>query len=145
MPSLFIDGQWVASGDGQCSPVVNPSDATRRHRGRRRHRRPGPAGDRRRPPGLRRDRLAANADRAIAPPSSTASPALIDRDREEIARARDAQHRQGPARELLGHDDVTKVFRYYADLADKEAGRLVDTGTRTRSAGSSASRSACAG
>ena len=24
--------------------------------------------------------------------------------------------------------DVARVFRYYADLADKEAGRLVDTG-----------------
>ena len=28
MPSLFIDGDWVASGDGTCSPVVNPSDAS---------------------------------------------------------------------------------------------------------------------
>ena len=28
MPSLFIDGQWVASGDGTTSPVVNPSDGT---------------------------------------------------------------------------------------------------------------------
>jgi len=28
VPSLFIDGEWVASGDGTCSQVVNPSDAT---------------------------------------------------------------------------------------------------------------------
>ena len=28
MPSLYIDGRWVASADGACSPVVNPSDAT---------------------------------------------------------------------------------------------------------------------
>jgi betaine-aldehyde dehydrogenase len=28
VPSLYIDGEWVASGDGTCSPVVNPSDAT---------------------------------------------------------------------------------------------------------------------
>ena len=28
MASLFIDGDWVASGDGTCSPVVNPSDGT---------------------------------------------------------------------------------------------------------------------
>ena len=27
--------------------------------------------------------------------------------------------------------DVARVFRYYADLADKEAGRLVDTGNPT--------------
>ena len=28
MPSLYIDGEWVASADGTCSPVVNPSDGT---------------------------------------------------------------------------------------------------------------------
>ena len=28
VPSLFIDGQWVASADGACSPVINPSDAS---------------------------------------------------------------------------------------------------------------------
>src|SRR5687768_775799 len=26
--SLFIDGQWVASGDATCSNVINPSDGT---------------------------------------------------------------------------------------------------------------------
>ena len=26
--SLFIDGAWVPSGDGTCSPVVNPSDGS---------------------------------------------------------------------------------------------------------------------
>ena len=28
VPSLFIDGEWVASTSGTCSDVVNPSDAT---------------------------------------------------------------------------------------------------------------------
>ena len=28
VPSLFIDGVWVAAGDGACSQVINPSDAT---------------------------------------------------------------------------------------------------------------------
>ncbi len=28
VPSLFIDGEWVASTSGTCSQVVNPSDAT---------------------------------------------------------------------------------------------------------------------
>ena len=28
MPSLFIDGAWVASGDGTCAPTINPSDGT---------------------------------------------------------------------------------------------------------------------
>src|SRR5580765_789518 len=28
VPSLYIDGEWVASANGECSPVVNPSDAS---------------------------------------------------------------------------------------------------------------------
>ena len=28
MPSLFIDGAWVASGDGTCGPVIDPSDGS---------------------------------------------------------------------------------------------------------------------
>ena len=28
MPSLYIDGEWVSSANGECSPVVNPSDAS---------------------------------------------------------------------------------------------------------------------
>jgi acyl-CoA reductase-like NAD-dependent aldehyde dehydrogenase len=28
VPSLFIDGEWVASGDGACSQIVNPSDGS---------------------------------------------------------------------------------------------------------------------
>ena len=28
VPSLYIDGQWVAAADDACSSVVNPSDAT---------------------------------------------------------------------------------------------------------------------
>ena len=75
VPSLFIDGEWVASGDGTCSPVINPSDALDRDRGRRRDRRPGPGGDRGRASSVRHDRLAADARPASVPPSSTASPA----------------------------------------------------------------------
>jgi betaine-aldehyde dehydrogenase len=28
MPSLYIDGEWVASADGSCDRVINPSDAS---------------------------------------------------------------------------------------------------------------------
>ena len=102
MPSLFIDGQWVASADGACSPVVNPSDATvvtevdvatddqvqaaiaaaRRAFDTTEWPRT-PTGDR-----------AALLDRVAG---------LIDRDLEEHGPARDAQHGQGDAREPLGH------------------------------------------
>ena len=104
VPSLFIDGQWVASADGACSPVVNPSDATRRHRGRRRDRR------------ARSRQAIAAARRAFdrrdwpRPPTAERA-ALLDRvagaDRSRprgAGPARDRQHRQGDAREPLGHD-----------------------------------------
>jgi acyl-CoA reductase-like NAD-dependent aldehyde dehydrogenase len=28
VPSLFINGEWIASGNGERSTVINPSDAT---------------------------------------------------------------------------------------------------------------------
>src|SRR5689334_24433522 len=28
VPSLYIDGEWVASADGTCDRVINPSDAS---------------------------------------------------------------------------------------------------------------------
>jgi betaine-aldehyde dehydrogenase len=126
VPSLFIDGEWVASGDGTCSPVVDPSDgslvtevdvatgeqvqaaiaAARR------------AFDRTdwpyRPTGER----AALLDRVAG---------LLDRDHEELARAETRNTGKAMRESRMDIDDVARVFRYYADLADKEAGRLVDT------------------
>ncbi len=74
VPSLFIDGQWVASADGACSPVVNPSDGTLVTEVDVATDEPGPGGDRRRPAGLRPDRLAADPDRRARRPCSTGSP-----------------------------------------------------------------------
>ena len=128
MPSLFIDGEWVASGDGTCSPVVNPSDASvvtevdvatddqvQAAIAAARH-----AFDRtdwpHRPTGERVALLDRVAD-------------LLTRDVEELAREETLN--TGKALRESGFDvqDVVGVFRYYADLADKEAGRLVDTST----------------
>ena len=102
VPDLYIDGAWAASGDGTCSPVVNPSDARPRHRGRRRDRRPGPGRDRGRPARLRRDRLAASADRRAGGAARPCRRADRSRPRGD-GPARDDQHRQGDAREPLGH------------------------------------------
>jgi betaine-aldehyde dehydrogenase len=128
--SLFIDGEWVASGDGTCSPVIDPSDgstvtevdvatddqvaaaiaAARR------------AFDRtdwpRRPTGERAALLDRVAD-------------LLDRDHEELARIETRNTGKALRESRMDVDDVTRVFRYYADLADKEAGRLVDTNEPT--------------
>ena len=127
MPSLFIDGQWLPSAAGQCSPVVNPSDATvvtevdvatddqvqaaiaaaRRAFDRTDWSRT-PAADR-----------AALLDRVAA---------LIDRDLEEMSRLETVNTGKAMRESRWDMSDVARVFRYYADLADKKAGRLVDTG-----------------
>jgi betaine-aldehyde dehydrogenase len=130
VPSLFIDGEWVASGDGTCSAVVNPSDtsivtevdvatddqvsaaisAARRafdHTDWPR----SPTGER-----------AALLDRVAG---------LLDRDREELARTETLNTGKALRESRMDVDDVARVFRYYADLADKDAGRLVDTSEPT--------------
>jgi len=127
VPSLFIDGQWVSSADGACSPVVNPSDATlvtevdvatddqvqlaiaaARHAFDRGEWPRTPAAER----GALLDRVAA----------------LIDRDIEELARLETVNTGKALRESRWDITDVARVFRYYGDLADKDAGRLVDAG-----------------
>jgi len=127
VPSLFIDGRWVSSADGACSPVVNPSDATlvtevdvatddqvqlaiaaARHAFDRGEWPRTPAAER----GALLDRVAA----------------LIDRDIEELARLETVNTGKALRESRWDITDVARVFRYYGDLADKDAGRLVDAG-----------------
>jgi len=127
VPSLFIGGQWVASASGECSPVVNPSDATvvtevdvatdgqvQEAIAAARH-----AFDRTDWPRTPAPERAALLDRVAG---------LIDRDMEELARLETLNTGKAIRESRLDMADVAKVFRYYADLVDKEAGRLVDTG-----------------
>jgi len=130
VPSLFIDGRWTPSSSGECSRVVNPSDATV----------------------VREVDVAANEDveRAIAAarrafddghwPDTPAADrgallqrtaGLLLRDREEIARLETLSTGKALRESRLDVDDVAAVFRYYAGLADKEAGRVVDAGSPT--------------
>jgi betaine-aldehyde dehydrogenase len=130
VPNLFIDGEWVASGDGSCSPVVDPSDgsivtevdvatddqvqaaiaAARR------------AFDRTQWPRTPTSERAALLDRVAS---------LLERDLEELAAAETANTGKALRESRLDINDVIRVFRYYADLADKDAGRLVDTNVPT--------------
>jgi betaine-aldehyde dehydrogenase len=125
VPSLFIDGEWVASGDGTCSSVIDPSDgsvvtevdvatdeqvqaaiaAARR------------AFDRTDWPRTPTGERAALLDRVAD---------LLERDLEELARAETRNTGKAMRESRWDIADVVRVFRYYADLADKEAGRLVD-------------------
>ena len=53
---------------------------------------------------------------------------LIDRDLEAMARLETLDTGKAMRESRWDIADVARVFRYYADLADKDAGRLVDTG-----------------
>jgi betaine-aldehyde dehydrogenase len=53
---------------------------------------------------------------------------LLVRDKEQIARTETLDTGKTLVESRIDVDDVTAVFRYYADLADKDAGRIVDTG-----------------
>jgi betaine-aldehyde dehydrogenase len=53
---------------------------------------------------------------------------LLVRDKEQIARTETLDTGKTLVESRIDVDDVTAVFRYYADLAGKDAGRIVDTG-----------------
>ncbi len=127
MGSLFIDGAWVRSSSGECSNVVNPSDATI----------------------VRQVDVASDEDveRAIAAarrafdrgpwPSTPAAQRgallertadLLIRDREAIATLETLNTGKALRESRLDVDDVAAVFRYYAQLADQDPGRIVDAG-----------------
>jgi betaine-aldehyde dehydrogenase len=130
VPSLYIDGSWVASGDGTCSPVINPSDgsivtevdvatddqvqaaiaAARR------------AFDETDWPRTPTGERAALLDRVAT---------LLDRDQEALATLETRNTGKAMRESRWDIADVARVFRYYADLADKEGGRLVDTSVPT--------------
>ncbi len=127
MASLFIDGAWVAGASGTTAPVVNPSDGTvvrvvdvadasdvdRAVAAARRSFEDGTwAGT---SAGQRGACLARVAD-------------LLIRDQEPIARLETLNTGKALRESRLDVDDVAAVFRYYAGLADKEAGRIVETG-----------------
>jgi betaine-aldehyde dehydrogenase len=130
VPSLFIDGVWVASGDGACSPVIDPSSGSVVTE-------VDVATDEQVEAAIAAARRA--FDQTDWPRTPTAERAalldrvadLLDRDLEELAGAETANTGKALRESRQDISDVIRVFRYYADLADKEAGRLVDTNSPT--------------
>ena len=126
MPSLFIDGEWVGSSSGATFAVVNPSD-------RSVVREVDVADD------VDVERAIGAARRAFDDGAWAWTPAgergalldrtadLLMRDREEIACLETLNTGKALRESRLDIDDVSAVFRYYAGLADKEAGRIVAT------------------
>ncbi len=126
MPSLYIDGTWT-SGSGGSDEVVNPFDASVIE-----------AVDQAGPDDVERAVAAARRAFDTGPWPRTPAPEraallrrvadLLVRDKEEIARVETLDTGKTLVESRIDVDDVTAVFRYYADLAGHDAGRLVDTG-----------------
>ena len=126
MPHQFLDGSWT-TGSGGTADVVNPFDASVVDRLDQ----AGPADV---------DRAVAAArvafDAGLWPRTPMAERAaflrrvadLLQRDKEDIARTETLDTGKTLVESRIDVDDVTGVFRYYADLAATASDRLVDTG-----------------
>jgi betaine-aldehyde dehydrogenase len=122
----YIDGQWTP-GSGGTADVIDPFDgsvaATL-----------GQAG----PDDV--ERAVAAARRAFDEGPWRTTPVaeraallrrvadLLVRDKEEIARVETRDTGKTLVESRIDVDDVTAVFRYYADIANEDAGRVVDVG-----------------
>ncbi|HEY0813506.1 MAG TPA: aldehyde dehydrogenase family protein [Pseudonocardia sp.] len=127
MPSLYVDGKWT-SGSGGTADVLNPFDgsvvetvdqagpddvdaavgAARAAFDDRRGWRATPVAER------------AGIVRRIAD--------LLQRDKEHIARVETLDTGKTLVESRIDIDDVTAVFRYYADIAVAQEGRTIDVG-----------------
>ena len=127
MPNLFVDGKWTA-GSGGTVDVLNPFDASVVE-----------TVDQAGPDDVEAAVAAARA--AFDDPrgwraTSVAERAgllrriadLLQRDKEHIARVETLDTGKTLAESRIDVDDVTAVFRYYADLATTQEGRTVDVG-----------------
>jgi betaine-aldehyde dehydrogenase len=126
MPSLYIDGEWTSPASGSTLDVVNPSDASLVQQ-------VDVADD------ADVQRAIAGARRAFDETEWPRSPVgervallnrtadLLERDRDKVARAETLNTGKAVRESCWDVDDVVKVFRYYAGLADKETGRVVAT------------------
>ncbi|MEA2630291.1 MAG: betaine-aldehyde dehydrogenase, partial [Chloroflexota bacterium] len=116
MPSLFIDGEWVASADGTCSPVINPSDATLVTE-------VDVATDEQVQTAIAAARRAFDTTDWPRRPSAERAAlldqvaTLIDRDLEEMARLETLNTGKAMRESRWDMKDVARVFRYYAGLA----------------------------
>lgn len=130
MPSLYIDGQWVASADGTTSRVIYPSDGSVVTE-------VDVATDAQVQAAIAAARKAFDTTDWPRTPTGDRSAlldrvaTLIDRDLEEMARLETMSTGKAMRESRWDIVDVARVFRYYAQLADKDLGRLVDASTPT--------------
>ena len=127
MPSLFIDGLWANGRDSQRDDVINPYDQS-----------VVDTVDLAGPVDV--DAAVLAARRSFDQGYWSGTPArergellmrlsqLLARDKEEIARTETLDTGKTLTESRIDVDDVIAVFRYYAALADKDPGRVVDAG-----------------
>ncbi|MEU6522953.1 aldehyde dehydrogenase family protein [Streptomyces sp. NPDC046924] len=127
MGELYIDGEWTKAAAGGRREVVNPydasvvttvdeADATDVDRAVRAARRAFDEGDWANTPTRRRADLLMRVHD------------LLLRDKEEIARTETADTGKTLTESRFDVEDVANAFRYFAELAGKDGGRVVDVG-----------------
>ncbi|WP_199037334.1 aldehyde dehydrogenase family protein [Glycomyces salinus] len=127
MADLFINGSWVEAADGATRVVLDPADgsvlATVDEAGKsdvdeavRAARAAFDSGPWRASTAAERSRLL----RAVA--------GLLRENRADLARTESLDTGKTVPEAETDVDDITAVFDYYADLAGKDSGRVVDTG-----------------
>ncbi|WP_431782902.1 aldehyde dehydrogenase family protein [Streptomyces chumphonensis] len=127
MPELYIDGEWVAAAAGGRHDVVNPFDAsvvttvddadeTDVDRAVRAARRAFDSGVWSDAPTRHRADLLHRVHRFLL------------RDKEEIARTETLDTGKTLTEARIDVDDVANCFRYFAEIADKDGGRVLDIG-----------------
>ena len=132
MPDLYIDGEWVHAENGGRQDVVNPfdatvlatvdeADATDVDRAVRAARRAFDSGEWSQAPTRARADVLHRVHRYLL------------RDREEIARTETLDTGKTLAEARIDVEDVADAFRYFAEIADKDGGRVLDVGTHVLS------------
>ncbi|AQS71424.1 aldehyde dehydrogenase family protein [Streptomyces pactum] len=127
MPELFIDGEWTGAVGGARRDVVNPFDASVVQQ-------VDDAGEADVDLAARAARRAFDrGDWSSAPTRERADVLLrvsrfLLRDQEEIARVETLDTGKTLAEARIDVEDVSNAFRYFAEIADKDGGRVVDVG-----------------
>ncbi len=126
-PSLLIDGQWSGASDGGTRDIVDPANGS-----------VVVVVDEATPDDARRAVTAARKTFDDGAWSATpvaertallsAIADLLQRDKEQLARIETLDTGKTLAESRIDIDDVTSVFRYYAELAAVHGDRLVDVG-----------------
>jgi len=127
MPELFIGGAWVTAkaggrrdiicpADGQRVATVDEGDATDTEAAIAAARAAFEAGHWSEAPAVERGALLLRVAH------------LLERDREDLARAESLDTGKRMVESRYDVDDVVRCFRYFGGIAGSEAGRVVDTG-----------------